>query len=35
MSVLITEEEDLAREVYSLARRFGRANLYEAKKVNP
>jgi len=35
MSVLITDEEDLAREVYQLARRFGRANLYEARKVNP
>jgi len=34
MSVLITDEEDLAREVYSLARKYGRANLYEARPVS-
>jgi len=35
MSVLITDEEDLAMEVYQLARKFGRANLYEARLLNP
>lgn len=31
MSVMLTQDEDLAREVYSLASTFGRTSLYKVE----